>query len=670
MTENAQVTPLHQQGTSEPESRMESARSILKNLFGFKDFRPGQQEVVSSVLSGEDTLAVMPTGGGKSLCYQIPALVDARDAKDPNGNPEGGPTIVVSPLVSLMTDQVESLSRVFTKTGRKAPVATLHSAMSATEQRDVEQELVSGEIHVLLAAPERFRSLEFILLLKKAKPVRFVIDEAHCVSEWGHSFRPEYLYLRRVIENLHGQIVALTATADPRVRQDIVHLLGMRQPNELVFGFDRPNLSYEVREVSDSASNSLPRRYDAILESLKTTDGSAVPAVVYAHTRKQCDTLASFLSARGIVAESYHAGMAVSARDAVQNRFMDGELPVVVATIAFGMGVDKSDIRQVIHAYIPGSIPAYVQESGRAGRDGEQAYCLVLYSKDEVERRKNLSSQEPLMASDAMKLFETLKELMPERASDSQSRRAFLPQRTLEEISGMSSNETADILRNLERIGAIERRYNLWRDIRIQGIQKARKTKPDSTTKKDTPALSPAVCVTLDAAKRLSGNHSKLNIGLLELAREARVSPPVAQGSLMSLTALGIVNATRKGILSDLCLKVEHLSGLDIMKLTTLFEDQARLDTRHISHVDDYLSSAGCRRKRLLDYFGDETAALIDPCNGCDVCKSKAPSKDQRIETESPEPSSKSATSQHSDKPSGDSTKPANFLTRWLKSLT
>lgn len=635
------------------DGRMDFARSILKDLFAFGNFRSGQEEVVSAILSGADTLAVMPTGGGKSLCYQIPALVDA---KDPDGGQDGGPTIVVSPLVSLMSDQVESLSKVFEKTGQEAPVATLHSAMGAAEQREVEAKLISGRIHVLLAAPERFRSLEFILLLKKAKPVRFVVDEAHCVSEWGHSFRPEYLYLRRVMEDLRGQIVALTATADPRVRSDIVDLLGMRQTEELVFGFDRPNLSYEVREVSDSARSPLPRRYEAVLQSLRKGE---IPAVVYAHSRKQCDTLASYLSGRSVEAESYHAGMPVSARDSVQNRFMSGELDVVVATIAFGMGVDKPDIRQVIHAYIPGSIPAYVQESGRAGRDGEQAYCLVLYSEDEIGWRKKISSNEPLTASDATKLFDALKDQMPEGANDSHTRRAFLPQRAIEEISGLGSNETGDILRNLERVGAIERRYNLWREASIQF------GKGHSGRQSDNPntAISPVVKATLDAAMRLAGNSPRLNVSLLCLAREARVSPPVAQGSLMSLTALGVVTASGKGQLSDLSLKVEHLSELDIMKLTTLFEDQARLDTRHIGRVDDYLSSSRCRRKQLLDYFGDEAAASIVPCNGCDVCKNNSKTRENESASANTKTPSSVGDSVGTSEASG------NFLTRWLRTL-
>ena len=621
--------------TSTIPDNFSAAEDLLHELFGFASFRNGQAEVVRSVLSGRDTLAVMPTGGGKSLCYQIPALIDGAAE---NG---GRPTVVVSPLVSLMADQVASLSRVFE--GREeAPVATLHSAMNLSEQRRVEARLLGGSIKVLLAAPERFRSLEFILLLKRARPVRFVIDEAHCVSEWGHSFRPEYLYLRRVIQDLGGsngthnptQTVALTATADPRVRQDIVELLGMRNPKLLVYGFDRPNLSYEVREVTDSrrpqdGPTSKPRRYETVKQALQSGDEPG-PAVVYAHTRKQCETLATYLARGGVEAEAYHAGMTVSDRDDVQNRFMNGDLPVVVATVAFGMGVDKPNIRQVIHAYIPSSIPAYVQESGRAGRDGEQAYCLVLYSAAEVDKRKELARlpKKQLTASDAQTLFDVLK-VQAQRVGRG---RIFLTSRKMQETSGLGADAVSEVLRALEAVGALERRYNLWNEASVELHPPVKATA--ASRGRDQTTLSPALEKTLEALIRLSPNPgrtgskpARLRTSLLGLAREARLSPPVVQGSLMSLTSLGLISASGRGTISDLSIQVESLSEKDLRMMVSRFEHRSRLEALHIDHVDDYLAPSGCRRKQLLDYFGDEQAALVAPCNGCDVCRSSQPRK-------------------------------------------
>ena len=606
--------PLHRNMDDLPDevahARMEKARSILADLFGFGEFRHGQGEVIRSVLGGADTLAVMPTGGGKSLCYQIPALVETR------------PTIVVSPLLSLMADQVASLARAFGGDPKLAPVAALNSATSPADKRQVEDGLRSGKLKILLVAPERFRNLEFALMLKRVRPARIVVDEAHCVSEWGHSFRPEYLYLRRVIQDLGDiQTVALTATADPRVRRDIVDLLGMDDPEILVSGFDRPNLSYEVREVADERKQTKPRRYTAVLDAL---EGGEKPAVVYAHSRRQCETLAGFLTRGGIRAEPYHAGRPAAEREEVQTAFMGGKLAVVVATIAFGMGVDKPDIRQVIHAYIPASIPAYVQESGRAGRDGAQAHCLVLFSKDEVERRKKLSARTPLTADDAQAFFGALKEATsakPASATASAStntERLFMAPRTLASMGGLGSDEAGAVLRNLERVGAVERRYNLWRDARVELVADARRG-----TGTQTVGMSPAVASVLKIINReVHGNKSrKLSMPLTRLATEAGVTPPVAQGSLMSLATSRVITASGRGTLADISTKVARLSQRDLVKLGALFTEQAGVEALHVEHVEDYTSSDTCRRQRILDYFGDEQASLVAPCDGCDVCR-------------------------------------------------
>lgn len=592
--------------------RLASAQALLKDLFALPAFRPGQQEVIESVLSGADTLAVMPTGGGKSLCYQIPALLDER------------PTIVVSPLVSLMSDQVASLQRVYEDRDEDAPVAapvaTLHSGMNAAERQDVEARLVAGEVKVLLAAPERFRSLEFILLLKRSRPARFVIDEAHCVSEWGHSFRPEYLYLKRVIEDLSdAQVLALTATADPRVREDVVEMLGMKQPKTLVYGFDRPNLSYEVREVTDDPGRDHPRRYNAVKAALKAASGVG-PAVVYAHTRRQCESLAAFLIRGGVEARAYHAGMLLKERDAVQGAFMAGDLPVVVATVAFGMGVDKPNIRQVIHAFIPSSIPAYVQEAGRAGRDGHDAACLVLFSTGEVERRKKLaqSVKDGPSAADAKAAFEALKA----RADENGSERIFVPGRSFVSLADgkLSSDAASEVLRALEAVGAVERRYNLWDEARVEILASTSGKANALANAPAKPTLAPVVELVLAAVRESANGRDCLRIGLLELAREVRLSPAVVQGSLMSLTSLGLLSASGRGTLADLRVKLTALSEKDLAVLATHFEARSRMDALHIQHVDDYLATSTCRRQRLLDYFGDEAASLIAPCGGCDVC--------------------------------------------------
>jgi ATP-dependent DNA helicase RecQ len=337
---------------------MDRALTTLQSVFGFEAYRPGQAEAVAAVTGPgppRDVLVVMPTGAGKSLCYQLPALM--RDDL----------TVVVSPLVSLMQDQVQALERV--APGR---------AVLVNAQQDVEhnraalRRAAEGQVRLLYVAPERFSSPGFADALRAAQVGLFVVDEAHCVSQWGHDFRPDYFRLADAARWLGAQaIVASTATATPQVAADIAGRLGLRDPVRVTTGFDRPNLSFVVvpcRTVTDKRA-----RLAAALER----DG-ALPAIVYAGTRAETEDLAATLeTALGIEVLAYHAGLNRSQRAEGQRRFMAGEVDVVVATNAFGMGIDKADVRTVAHATVPGSLEAYYQEAGRAGRDGLPARALL-----------------------------------------------------------------------------------------------------------------------------------------------------------------------------------------------------------------------------------------------------------------------------------------------------
>lgn len=330
------------------------ARETLQGAFGFEEFLEGQAEIVEEILASRDGLVVMPTGGGKSLCYQLPALCLE------------GVTIVVSPLIALMKDQVDALME-------KGVAATLiNSTLSNPEQRERIGRMIAGDYKLVYVAPERFRAEGFLAAMREVKVALLAIDEAHCLSQWGHDFRPDYLRLGKARANLGGpQCVAFTATATPVVRKDIVSVLELDEPFQIVTGFARANLSFNITPVETKAAKF--RRTREILDEHRT-------GIVYCATRKRVEEVAETLNSWGVKCIGYHGGMTEEEREETQNRFIRREVDVAVATNAFGMGIDRSDVRFVIHFEVPGSVEAYYQEAGRAGRDGEAAHCELLWN--------------------------------------------------------------------------------------------------------------------------------------------------------------------------------------------------------------------------------------------------------------------------------------------------
>jgi ATP-dependent DNA helicase RecQ len=542
---------------------------VLKEIFGFDSFRPGQEEAIRAVLEGRDTLAVMPTGGGKSLCYQVPALMQETL------------TVIVSPLISLMKDQVDSLIQ-----SSVTEAATLHSGLSPEERWEVERRVRTGETRMLYVAPERLRSLEFVLSLRRAGVGLFVVDEAHCISEWGHNFRPDYLFLPRAVRDLGSPpVLALTATATPRVRDDILRSLKMRDPKVVVTSFNRPNLTYRVLSAKEK-KHKLPLILDVIRNS-------PPPGIVYATTRKECEELATSLRRSGVDAAAYHAGMGAAERAEVQERFMTDELSVVIATVAFGMGVDKPNVRFVIHSSVPGSLPAYMQESGRAGRDGEKAECVILYRSADLGRRKRLVTLGTAGEEEVSSFFRALSGM-------ENGGRTNVPPNTLSALGGVDPEAAGIVLGSLEESGLIHRGYDLWAEVEVRRLEEEREG-----LREEVAAVHAA----------LPGSGT---VGLPELARRAGVRPAVAQGALYRMMVDGTAEIIPRGSIVDVRLKAWALDGRSRRAIAARLKNRATAAYAQIRDVEAYANLTTCRREYLLRHFGD--TEQVAPCAGCDVC--------------------------------------------------
>jgi ATP-dependent DNA helicase RecQ len=367
------------------EPRLAEILTTVRRYWGFATLRPLQAEAIRAGLEQRDSLVVMPTGGGKSLCYQVPPAVAGRT------------DIVVSPLIALMKDQVDALRTC------GYPAAALHSGMELAQLRSIEREIIAGHHHLILVAPERMLAPRFLEIATRLNVSSFAIDEAHCISHWGHDFRPEYRQLAELKSRFQdASIHAYTATATPRVRSDIVEQLGLKEPIILVGSFDRQNLVYRVipkQDINAQVATVLRRH-------------SAEAAIVYCISRKDTEQMARYLVSAGVRAAHYHAGMQSEDRRCTQDRFAAEEIDVVVATVAFGMGIDRSDIRCVIHSALPKSIEHYQQETGRAGRDGLPAECVLFYSVADVIRWQELLQWSAEQANAPPQVVESGKQLL------------------------------------------------------------------------------------------------------------------------------------------------------------------------------------------------------------------------------------------------------------------
>jgi ATP-dependent DNA helicase RecQ len=564
------------------ELTLDGARAVLRARFGYHDFRPGQEQAVASVLAGKDTLVILPTGGGKSLCFQVPALLLP------------GLTVVVSPLISLMKDQVDAL------TARGLPAAFVNSTLTASQVADRLNRAARGEIKLLYVAPERFDFGSSAERLREMGVSLLAVDEAHCISEWGHDFRPSYLRMASVRERLGDPpTIALTATATKMVREDIARQLHLEDPTTVITGFDRTNLHYHVVPTKNERDKDA-----ALVEILRRHEGLAV---VYASTRKAVERIAGELDRAKIPVVGYHAGLDDSHRHEVQDAFMNGEVRAIVATNAFGMGIDKPNVRLVVHHAMPGTLEAYYQEAGRAGRDGKHSDCFLLHSfPDRFTHEFFIKGAYP-----DRKLVERVYERAVRDADGSGLLRTG-PEAIAGELAGkVSGREVESALRVLVRAGAL----------RAEGESASRAfVRLLATPERIKRELNGELDVERELLRALWRAAGKaLNDGA---AIELEGLPPGFGGAagiiplLEALQSRQFVTWERAGGGMRLANRRAPLADFDV--------DWAGLERRRkgemakLADMQSYAYTARCRRGFVLRYFGDPAAR--DRCEGCDNC--------------------------------------------------
>ncbi len=553
-----------------------SIHRCLRDHFGFCDFRPGQEEVIACLLAGRSALAIFPTGGGKSLCYQLPALL------------MDGLTLVISPLIALMKDQVDALR------ARGIAAARLDSSIGPAEAQQVYRQLADGRLKLLYIAPERLANERFLNRLQGRPIALLAIDEAHCISEWGHNFRPEYLKIARLAGELQVErVLALTATATPGVAADIRRAFRIAESDRTQTSFHRPNLHLAVSPCP------APQRRALLLQRLRERPAGAT--IVYVTLQKSAEEIAAFLNGQGIAARAYHAGMKNEERSAVQEAFMGGEARVIVATIAFGMGIDKADIRAIYHYNLPKTLENYMQEIGRAGRDGQDAHCEMLACADDLTVLANFTYGDTPVPDDLAALVHHL----------------------------LGLGETFDVS-HFELAGRFDIRplvvATVFTYLELNGILRA--TGPFYDSYKIRFNRAPEeICADFDAER------AAFLQSLFATARPGRIwsrlNPDDSAAALNQprgritaaigyLEEQGAVSVQATGLRHGYRLKQPVDDGRSLVeRLQTTFAQRETRDIARLRQVLAYAEQRGCLTRQLLDYFGEAGAGDCTDCSRC-----------------------------------------------------
>lgn len=565
---------------------------ILQEFFGYDNFRTGQLEIIEAVINYDNVLVVLPTGAGKSICYQIPALLSENFS------------IVISPLIALMKDQVDNLNR------KKEVAAFINSTMSFSETEVVLNKIAMGSIKLLYLAPEKTESLKFAERIKDLKPKNLFVDEAHCISEWGHNFRPSYLKIKEFIDHIGvKKVSAFTATATPEVREDVVTQLGFKEPKIFVRGFERENLHLRIIHTKKKKEKSY--------ELLKEIGG---PAIIYTTSRKKAEEVTEFLSMKGIHCNFYHAGLPAPERRRIQEEFIQGNTEIIAATNAFGMGIDKSDIRLIIHYNTPGSIESYYQEIGRAGRDGKESFCFLLHDEADLAIQNFFISNSHPNKDLIQKVYKAICDYNRIAVGSITDKELIVDRDYISKYTGgdVSSGLLLSTLKHLENSGYIRRVSEYDKKDTLQILYDKDRLK--RFIRESSYHELSNIIISLLREFGSSLFISPIKISTVQLANKLLIPEQTFLDSINILDNMGIISFNQAIAKETIILTTQRVEAEKLI-LNYKLINESYLNSQHkLDKMLEFVFTNECRFKNILNYFGENVTDY--KCYKCDNCTS------------------------------------------------